>query len=737
MFHHSLKPLSKCLSRIAQFRRRGIVLLLAILACLIAGTTNQLCCSADETSENSASAPDSLRMLVMDPLSKPLACACVQGYAQRDYDKLGEFLEERLGIDVEVVFGESLTEALERHGVIDLVVGKDSVIRYDAAKAKCHYQQIAALTGKDDSTTFTGLFVVPAGDPAKKLSDLAGYRILFGPSYAIEKHGAAIVALEKALGETVKVTEDNVRGSCAQSAIEAIEAKDETPPTAGVISSYAAALLEGCGTIDPGSIRVIAKTEPVPFITVYLDSKLDKTTKKNIRKALSKVAGDSELCMALESKSGFVATKKNKSNGPKANKKKRRDKELTSTDSDENETSAAWMQWRGPGRDGIVRTGLPDLLADPLPIIWKTEMTNLALAGIVATDSHVIVADRDAHDIEDIFRCLDAKTGRVLWEFKYLATGELDYGNSPRSTPLIHDGRVYTLGAFGHFHCLSLEDGKVLWSKNLVTDYGAEKPSWGYSASPMIVDNRLILMPGGKNASIVSLDPATGKEQWKTPGRQTAYASPIVGTFGGVRQIVVYDATTLGGWDIETGRRLWELEPIDRGDFNVPTPVDLGDGCLLVTSENNGTRIYEFDDRGVIKPDMIGENFDLAPDSNTPVITRGLALGVWVGLHALTIGGDDPLETKWTDDHEAFDDYASIVADRDGRALITAWDGRLLLVKLGQSDDEPYKIVSEVATLPEGSETLSHPAIVGDRIYLRGPRAVYCFKLFDKTEAAK
>jgi len=728
MFHFLHAPTMTSLPQLLKSHARLIFALLAILTCLTIGPQQQSC-HADETSENSVS---SLRLLVMDPLSKPLACACVEGFAQREYGELGSFLEDQLGIDVEVCFGESLTESLERFGAIDIVIGKDSVIRYDAKKANRRYRPIAALTGKEGTTTFTGLFVVPTDDSAKKLADLAEHRILIGPDYAFEKHGAALDTLEKALGNKIKIDEDNIRSSCAQSAIEAIEAQEETTPTAAVISSYAHALLEGCGTIDPGSLRVIGKTGPVPFIAVYVNGKLDRTIVKSLGKALKKAANDEELCTNLESKSGFVAIKKQKDR-----KKKRRDKEVTASDSTENETSATWMQWRGPNRDGIVPTGLPEQLADPLPIIWKAEMSKLALAGIVASDTHVIASDRDEHDIEDVFRCLDAATGRVLWEFKYRASGELDYGNSPRSTPIIHDGRVYTLGAFGHFHCLSLADGKVLWSKNLEIDYNAEKPTWGYSASPIIVDNRLILMPGGEEASIVSLDPVTGKEQWRTPGRVTAYSSPVVCTYGGVRQIITYDATTMGGWDLETGKRLWELEPIDPGDFNVPTPIDLGDGRILVTSENNGTRIYEFDDNGIIKPDAIGENFDLAPDSCTPVIIKGKALGVWVGLHALTIDGDDPLETVWTDDHAAFDDYASVIGDSEGRVLVTAWDGRLILVEITDSEDEPYKILSEVATLEKGCETLSHPAVVGDRLYLRGPRHVYCFKLFDKKDAAQ
>ena len=137
-------------------------------------------------------------MIVMDPLALPLSCPCVEGYAQRDYEKLGEYLSEKLQRKVDVVFSESLTDALQRKtgGRADLVIGKRSVVEHDAVESKLPLTPIAALTGKDGSTTQTGLIVVPAGDPAKSAADLKGYRILFGPPEAQEKNAAAAQLLK-------------------------------------------------------------------------------------------------------------------------------------------------------------------------------------------------------------------------------------------------------------------------------------------------------------------------------------------------------------------------------------------------------------------------------------------------------------------------------------------------------------------------------------------------------------
>ena len=131
-------------------------------------------------------------MVVMDPLAEPLSCPCVQGYAQRKYDKLAEYLSDKLGVPVHVTFAESFEKALAKESCksIDIAIGKDSVVRSDAKTEKMTVTPVARLTGKDGLTTQFGLIVVRSADPAKKLEDLEGYRILFGPKECDEKFAA-------------------------------------------------------------------------------------------------------------------------------------------------------------------------------------------------------------------------------------------------------------------------------------------------------------------------------------------------------------------------------------------------------------------------------------------------------------------------------------------------------------------------------------------------------------------
>ena len=379
----------------------------------------------------------------------------------------------------------------------------------------------------------------------------------------------------------------------------------------------------------------------------------------------------------------------------------------------------AWPGFRGPRRDGLARW-LPESL-DRAKILWKKRLTGAGLAGLAATTGRVIVADRDPFDLDDVFRCLDAHNGTPLWKLQYPAPGDLDYGNSPRATPLVVDGNVYLLGAFGDLHCVGLDDGKLIWKTNLVHRFGAKLVTWGMCSSPLVVDGKLIVNPGAPDASLAALDPATGKLLWQTPGEPAAYASFIVGTFGGRRQIVGYDAISLGGWDPATGKRLWQLLPPEEGDFNVPTPVDAG-GKLLVTTENNGTRLYEFDPNGTIRPTPVASNRDLAPDTITPLVVDGKVFGCWGDLFCLD---SDRLETLWTGRDRAFEDHVSILG-APGRILISTCRGELFLVGTGGSG---YELISRFPVFGDDSEVYSHPALVGTRLYLRDGTTVCCVEL--------
>lgn len=248
-----------------------------------------------------------LVMVVMDPLAKPLSCPCVAGYAQRDYEKLSEALAKSLGRQVKVVFNESLSGARKKAdvAVVDLVIGKQSVVLHDAAALGLNVAKVAMLTGKDGRTTQRGLIVVAATDSAKEVADLKDYRMFFGPKECDEKHSAALLLLQAHGVKPPATIETAV--ACDEGAIKILKLAESKTPACAVISSYAKPLLEGCGQVPKGSLRIVGETEDIPFIAAYLNADLDAAERSGISDALVKATSDIALRLALETKRGFVA----------------------------------------------------------------------------------------------------------------------------------------------------------------------------------------------------------------------------------------------------------------------------------------------------------------------------------------------------------------------------------------------------------------------------------------------
>lgn len=354
---------------------------------------------------------------------------------------------------------------------------------------------------------------------------------------------------------------------------------------------------------------------------------------------------------------------------------------------------------------------------------WRQALPSKGLGGVAATEHFVLVSARELMDTADLYLCLHADTGKEAWRVVNLAAGELDYGNSPRCTPLIHEGKVYLAGAFGHLHCVDLKTGETVWEMDARDDFKAtDKRKWGTCTSPLIAGGKLIHNPGGKDASLVALNPKDGKVIWKSPGAPASYGNFIVATLGGKEQVVGFDSESLGGWDLATGKRLWTVKPERRSDFNVPTPIAV-DGKLVVAWENNGTLLFRFGKDGKIDPKPQARYVKLAPDMHTPVVAAGRVFGGWNGLHALDLSKG--LAQVYFSRDAALSRYVSLVTDGE-RVLALTQAGALVL---WDARAEKFTAISRVEVFKDEAGLYSHPAFVGKRMYARGDSEVVCVEL--------
>jgi outer membrane protein assembly factor BamB len=232
-------------------------------------------------------------------------------------------------------------------------------------------------------------------------------------------------------------------------------------------------------------------------------------------------------------------------------------------------SAADWPQWMGPERDGVWREqGILDRFpTNGLVVRWRVPV-NRGYCGPVVAGDRVFLLDRPkaatnsslpSASASERVVCLEANLGSNVWEHSYACEYRIAYPSRPRATPVIASGRLYTLGAMGDLRCLDARDGKVIWERHFLKDFGLEKPPvWGYAAHPLLDGDRLICLVGGSNSAVVAFHKDTGKELWRAlTAEEIGYAAPVIHTMGGRRQLLVWHPDAVAGLEPESGRVLW------------------------------------------------------------------------------------------------------------------------------------------------------------------------------------
>ena len=284
--------------------------------------------------------------------------------------------------------------------------------------------------------------------------------------------------------------------------------------------------------------------------------------------------------------------------------------------------AADWPKFRGPAGDGIsLETGInKDWGAKAPAVLWEAPLGDKGFSGPAVVEGVVYL--HDYADGQDVVRALDLASGKERWRQAYPQPGDENYGFT-RATPTVADGKVYTVGRRGQVHCLNAADGTVVWSRDVLTDVKGEPPQWLVSSSAVLDGDRVLVPGGGENANLVALDKATGKTLWTGGGTyKLGYATPVVATLDGRKQILSFNGNALVGLDPETGAVIWEFKWRTQYDVNAPTPIVVGPnkvyigsgyrtGCALVhVAGAEATQVYK--------------NRDVSPAWSTPILLAGL-----------------------------------------------------------------------------------------------------------------
>jgi outer membrane protein assembly factor BamB len=242
--------------------------------------------------------------------------------------------------------------------------------------------------------------------------------------------------------------------------------------------------------------------------------------------------------------------------------------------------AADWPQWRGPDRDGVWKeTGImKSFPAGGLIIPWRVPVGR-GWSSPVVSHGRVYVTDAQVArpTAHERVLCFEEATGALVWTHQY-SVAYPDWAfepntGGPRATPIIRDGRLFTLGALGDLLCLDAANGDVIWHKSLAKDYQV-KEFTGITASPLIEDDLLILYICGKPAAcVVAFNKDSGKEVWRALDDSFTYSSPIIVTEGERRQLIIWTQEAVTSLDPASGRTWWRELLHTPGDMAVATPV--------------------------------------------------------------------------------------------------------------------------------------------------------------------
>ncbi len=422
-------------------------------------------------------------------------------------------------------------------------------------------------------------------------------------------------------------------------------------------------------------------------------------------------------------------------------------------------TAAAddWPQWLGPKRDGVWReTGILKKFSESgLKIKWRVPV-HAGYSGPAVSGGRVYVTDRKAGPSggRDPFQrgvipgnervlCLNEADGKVIWQHEYDCPYNVSYPSGPRATPLIHDGKVYTLGTEGNLFCFNAADGKVVWAREFKKDFAIDTPLWGFSAHPLLDGDKLICLVGGSNSVAVAFDRNTGKELWRALGaKEPGYCPPMIYSVGKTRQLIIWHPESINSLDPETGKVYWSHPFPVRSGLSVPTPR-LQDDLLFITSFYNGPIMLRLDrDKPAASVVWRGKstserNTDgLHSIMPTPFIDGDHIYGVcsYGQLRCLkTATGERVWETfaATTGDKEARWANAFLIKNGD-RYFLHNEKGDLIIARLTPKSYEEIsraKLVEPTNTAAGRDVVWSHPAFANRCVYARNDKELVCASL--------
>lgn len=384
-------------------------------------------------------------------------------------------------------------------------------------------------------------------------------------------------------------------------------------------------------------------------------------------------------------------------------------------------TAADWPQWRGPNRDGISsETGLlASWPAGGPRLVWKAKGLGAGYSSFAVVGGRLFTQGQQGN--QEFIVAIDAKTGKELWRTPHAGPFSNDKGDGPRGTPTVDGNRLFAVAADGTLMCFDTETGKRIWGMNFVERFGGKAPNWGFSESPLVEGDRVIVTPGGSGAAVVALNKANGSPLWRSENDRAAYSSPMLFDLAGSRSVIVFTAQAVIGLDMKTGKLLWRYNKVANRTANIATPI-VHDGFVFVSSDyGTGCALLKLrPSEGSVNATEVYFNKDMRNHYTTSVLVGDYLYGYSSAI--LTAMKFATGEVAWRDRSVG----KGNVIYAEGNLYCLGEDGVMGLV---QATPAGYKEKSRFQIAHGSNPTWTPPVIAGGRLYLRDQDNLYCYDI--------
>lgn len=386
--------------------------------------------------------------------------------------------------------------------------------------------------------------------------------------------------------------------------------------------------------------------------------------------------------------------------------------------------AADWPQWLGPNRDGSTEERV-EKWTEPPKVLWRIPVGEGHGGPVVFSDRVYLHYKVEGEEKEEVL-CVNANDGKEIWRSSYERPAFSNiYGNGPRSTPSADLEHVYTMSPTGILICWDARRGTEKWRVNILEQFQAKNLFFGVSTSPVVDGQRLIVMVGGPEASLVAFDKDTGGVLWKSGNEPASYSSPIVTRFAGRRVGFCLTQQGLVAFDPESGQRHWKYFFVDRLNESSTTPVRIGNAVFVSSVTAGSLALRLRDDGDKVGQEQLWKN-GLTSYFATPVAVGNYLYGVFVSgivnpsasLHCLEGATGKSLWSR----PNVGTYHASLI--RAGNRLLLLEEGGILI--LIEPNPEKYQ---ELCRAKICGQTWAHPALSEGKLYVRDRKELLCVSL--------